>query len=430
MANKLKVTVSTAKKQFTLSELLKLTLEVQNVSDSPMTLCTNHLHETECIQNGTKVYSHMGWINEDQMEFRTLDIGESFTIKLKDKYYVDYHTTYQDKACLQDFSLGLEMTFWIKPEGAEDTEYLECSADNTLDLQIDYTSLEQMPTPEGEESWYIRYLGNICCIPQLSVYPQFRKLAKLHQDTAKVLNDIYIMDDEAVYREGSRIQTSAQGFRVFNRLFAGNAEKIFTTYGPAKVKDPASFEAFGVYPCFSVGEDDDPEDEAYQKGYARDQYHLYYFDESSSTPNATILRSCKNPASFQEISVEGNSSIYGKCADNVYMDHLKIGSADPETWQYLGLYSIDQKRAYFNNDKIPRVDLATFEVIEDAMKGYESRYMGGSLDTLEDSRWAKDKNHYYYFGRRSSAEEFQEIREEARLDFLEEQQELLEEQDD
>ena len=110
------------------------------------------------------------------------------------------------------------------------------------------------------------------------------------------------------------------------------------------------------------------------------------------------------------------------------MDHLKIGSADPETWQYLGLYSIDQKRAYFNNDKIPRVDLATFEVIEDAMKGYESRYMRRSLDTLEGSRWAKDKNHYYYFGRRSSAEEFQEIREEARLDFLEEQQELLEEQ--
>ena len=410
MTSPLEVTLSAAKKQFSLSETLKITLEVTNVSDVSINLCVNNLHASECFQNGTEVYSHLGWIEEDQMEFQTLACGESCVMKIKDKYYVDYHTTYQSKACLQPFDLNLTMTFWVKPEGAKKAEYWECQPKDNLELLVDYSTLEQMPTPEGKKSWYIRYLGDICCIPQLSVYPNFKRLAKLNKDTAKVLSDIYIIDNETVYREGSRIQASAQGFCVFNRLFAGNAEKIFTTYGPAKVKDPTSFEVFGVHPCFSVYEGDDPEDEAYQKGYARDQHHLYYFDESSSTPNATILRSCKNPASFQELFAKG-SSIYGECADNVYIDHLKIGSADPETWQHMGLYSIDKKRAYFNNHKIAGVDVETFEVIEDAMKGLNSAYMPASFETLEDSRWAKDKNHYYYFGRRSSAEEFQKVRE-------------------
>lgn len=196
---------------------------------------------------------------------------------------------------------------------------------------------------------------------------------------------------------------SSKGFKVFNDLFAGNDEKILTPYGDAKVKDPKSFEGFNVYE--GVG--------TYKKGYGKDKLHLYFFDEGTSTTHATVCKSCKNPSTFKELyAKDGNDEIYGICERTVYINGVSISMADAKTWQDLGMYSKDKKYLFYFTYKVKGADPDSFTVIEDPEAGkYNSLLKKIKYQTLEESRWGKDKNHYYNCGRQSSEEEYLEKKE-------------------
>jgi len=85
--------------------------------------------------------------------------------------------------------------------------------------------------------------------------------------------------------------------------------------------------------------------------------------------------------------------------------------ADAKTWQDLGMYSKDKKKVYYFTYKVKGADINSFETIKDAEANkYDNFFKKVKYKTLEESRWGKDKNHYYFCGKQSSEEEYLEAK--------------------
>lgn len=114
------------------------------------------------------------------------------------------------------------------------------------------------------------------------------------------------------------------------------------------------------------------------QNYVRDASHVYYYNSiiDAADPNTFTLL-----GGTEDIGMGLTTShIYSKDKNHVYHLGQKIDGADPATFQILGYaYAKDKSYAYISGDSIKDADLATFTA-------------------LNDTHYAKDKNHVYLYG--------------------------------
>jgi hypothetical protein len=249
-----------------------------------------------------------------------------------------------------------------------------------LRLEIDLSDIEVLQTATGEQSCYVRYKGKI-----YFVWHGSRGHRKNHRSvSADPVSAIalsskedychYLVDSYYVFQNGILMKNvKADGFKIYNPVFAGDSHAVLTPYGNAKIAHPDQFEALDdgdQYPLKKSGVD------SYKAGYGRDGQNVYWFDGSNSTTHAVMVRTCKQPQTFVSLGLG-----YAKDIDHVYLEGRRIKGADPTSWRMLNrLYSRDKKHIFYFTDKVIDADPETFEVI-----------LGPNEDDLFDSMWGRDR---------------------------------------
>ena len=186
----------------------------------------------------------------------------------------------------------------------------------------------------GAPSGYRECGGQVAWMPRQESYQNIFRQVKLDLKTMVVLNHDFIKDSQRVYRTGTLLRgISPEGFRVFNKVYTGNHQVIYTLYGDAKVAHPASFEA--------LDDGGIPPEAHFHQSYGRDEEFVYFFDAFPSTRHAVRLRSCKDPKAFVVLS-----DSYAKDDRFVYCCGGKL-KADPKTFQVLSDgYARDCRRLF------------------------------------------------------------------------------------
>lgn len=324
-------------------------------------------------------------------DYFELQPSENFLIK--EKYLLTFQYTYSQVNRTEPLTLKVKLKYSINSLSKE-----KIKAENSFNLNIDYTHVKVLNTNNGEALKYILYNDEVVYISEnCRAYERPSKKLSTNKQHIKVFNRMYIADKEKIFRDGNIQYIKPANFKVYNELYAGNNHKILTTYGDAKVKAPESFEVFKIYK--GVGE--------YARGYARDKFHVYFFDEATSITHATIVKACKAPETFKELFVH-DEYVYGICERTVYINGVSISMPQAETWNFLGHYSKDKKRVYYHTYKVDQADPNSFEVILDPEENeYNSSIKRKRYYGLENSTREKDNKHYFCCGKLSSKKEYE-----------------------
>lgn len=258
-----------------------------------------------------------------------------------------------------------------------------------LRIEVDLTGIEVLNTSTGEPSCYVRHHGVVYFVWHGSRgHGKAYRTVPVDSDSARVLSNQqacchYLVDDQHVFRNGCLIkEVKADGFKVFNHVFAGDAHAILTPYGNAKVMQPEHFEPLDDGDQYNLKKAGLTSCKA---GYGRDGVHAYWFDSSNSTAHAIIVKACKQAHTFVSLGLG-----FAKDKDHVYLEGRRIKGADPSTWQMINrLFSRDKKSVYYLTEKVVDADPATFEIIaaDDEDDLFDSMYARDQFNTFK--RWVK-----------------------------------------
>ena len=189
----------------------------------------------------------------------------------------------------------------------------------------------------GKPSGYRECDGEVAFMPEQQSYENIFRRVKIDIDTMEILNHDFIKDKERVYRKGILLRgITPEGFRIYNGVYIGNHQVIYTPYGDAKIAHPASFEALdnGIS-C----------DKQFPYSYGRDEEFVYFFTGSTDTKHAVRLKACKNPKTFSVLSDK-----YAKDERHVYYENWVLKQANPDTFTVLkNHYARDDKHVYIGN---------------------------------------------------------------------------------
>ena len=204
----------------------------------------------------------------------------------------------------------------------------------------------------GKPSGYRECDGEVAFMPEQQSYENIFRRVKIDIETMEILNHDFIRDKQRVYREGVLLRgITPEGFHVYNGIYIGNHQVIYTPYGDAKIAHPASFEAL---------DDGMPCGRRFPYSYGRDEEFAYYFTCSTDTKYAVRLKACHNPQTFSALSEK-----FAKDDKHVYSEGQILKKANPATFEVLkDYYARDDKHVYFVN-RIIEADVTTFIVLED-----------------------------------------------------------------
>ena len=204
----------------------------------------------------------------------------------------------------------------------------------------------------GKPSGYRECDGEVAFMPEQQSYENIFRRVKIDLDTMEILNHDFIKDKQRVYRKGVLLRgITPEEFHVYNGIYIGNHQVIYTPYGDAKIAHPASFEAL---------DEGMPYGRQFPYSYGRDEEFVYFFTGSTDTRHAVRLKACHNPRAFSVLSDK-----YAKDDKHVYYEDRILKKADPATFTVLGNhYACDDKHVYFVNRMI-EADVKTFIVPEE-----------------------------------------------------------------
>jgi len=215
-------------------DLLKpvtLFLKVTNSSNKTIEVA-KELLDIEFFENGKKTDGFTHFYTQNQLTYVTLEPNEFFETKCEKKHYLSFQKNYKKQ--VEKIAISLNVNFFIK--GLPNKLFEFITQKNTLELEVDFTSLEILVTPDNKPSKYIKYNGNVVYISAYSrAYEKPSKKINIDQNSLKIIDSVYIIDKEKVFRDGNLQRISSNGFKVFNQLFSGNDEKVLTTYGDANL---------------------------------------------------------------------------------------------------------------------------------------------------------------------------------------------------
>lgn len=190
----------------------------------------------------------------------------------------------------------------------------------------------------GRLSGYRECDGEVAFMPRQESYENIFRRVRIHLDSMEVLNHDFIKDRERVYRQGILLKGIVPAdFRVFNAVYTGNHQVIYTPYGDAKVAHPSSFEALdtGI-----------PGGRQFPFSYGRDEEFVYFFTGATDTRHAVRLKACRNPAAFSVLAGK-----YAKDDRHVYYEHSILKKADPKTFTVLrDGYARDCRHLFFHGN--------------------------------------------------------------------------------
>lgn len=147
-------------------------------------------------------------------------------------------------------------------------------------------------------------------------YENIFRRVKIDLDTMEILNHDFIKDKHRVYRKGMLLRgITPEGFHVYNGIYIGNHQVVYTLYGDAKIAHPASFEALDDGIVYG---------RQFPYSYGRDEEFVYFFTGSTDTKHAVRLRACHNPKTFSVLSEK-----YAKDDKHVYYEDCILKNADP-----------------------------------------------------------------------------------------------------
>lgn len=203
----------------------------------------------------------------------------------------------------------------------------------------------------GKPSGYRECDGEVAFMPEQQSYENIFRRVKIDTDTMEVLNHDFIKDKQRVYRCGVLLRgITPDDFHVYNTVYIGNHQVIYTPYGNAKIVHPATFEAL----------DDWKQDSIFPYSYGRDEEFVYFFTGSTDTRHAVKLKACQRADTFCVLSHK-----YGKDDKHVYYEDIVLKKARPDTFVVLdSFYARDDKHVYCRS-RMFEADAKTFVVLQD-----------------------------------------------------------------
>ncbi len=173
----------------------------------------------------------------------------------------------------------------------------------------------------GKSSGYRECDGEVAFMPEQQSYDNIFRTVKIDIETMEVLNHDFIKDKQRVYRCGMLLRgITPDDFHVYNAVYTGNHQVIYTTYGDAKIVHPSTFEAL---------DDGEQYEGRYRYSYGRDEEFVYFFTGSTETRHAVKLKACQNPGAFSVLSEK-----YAKDDMYVYYEHIVVKKQIQEPLSY------------------------------------------------------------------------------------------------
>lgn len=217
----------------------------------------------------------------------------------------------------------------------------------------------------GKMSGYRECDGEVAFMPEHQSYENIFRRVKIDIETMEILNHDFIKDNQRVYRCGMLLRgIIPDDFHVYNPVYIGNHQVIYTPYGDAKIVHPPTFQALDSGAQYEG---------RYWYSYGRDEEFVYFFTGSKETRHAVKLKACQNPDTFSALSEK-----YAKDDKHVYCEHVVVKKANPATFVVLNShYARDDKHVYVG-DRLIEADAKTFSILQD---GY-----------------AKDQTHLFLWG--------------------------------
>lgn len=214
---------------------------------------------------------------------------------------------------------------------------------------------------DGKPSGYRECDGEVAFLPVQESYEHIFRRVKIDLDTMEVLNHDFIKDKRCVYRKGILLRgILPERFHVYNAVYIGNEQVIYTPDGDARIAHPASFEAL---------DDGIPHGKRFPFSYGRDEAFVYFFNGSTDTRYAVKVKACHDPKAFSVLSGR-----YAKDSKHVYLSGIVLKKADPATFTVLEEpYARDAKHVYHSHSILENADPAAFKVPEDGCSvfGYD-----------------------------------------------------------
>ncbi len=203
----------------------------------------------------------------------------------------------------------------------------------------------------GKLSGYRECDGEVAFMPEQQSYENIFRRVKIDTNTMEILNHDFIKDKQRVYRRGVLLRgITPDDFHVYNTVYIGNHQVIYTPYGDAKIAHPATFEAL----------DDWKQDSIFPYSYGRDEEFVYFFTGSTDTRHAVKVKACRNPDTFCVLSNK-----YARDDKYVYYEDVILKKAKPETFVVLdSFYACDGRHVYCR-DRIIEANAKTFVVLQD-----------------------------------------------------------------
>lgn len=268
-----------------------------------------------------------------------------------------------------------------------------CDSDNLQSLQDEHLlihrtlqtppRMEWLQTDFGARSCFFREDGHI----QFSCDYTSDTIICEDTDAVRALSYELLLDGKTIRFGDGRTKRAPKGrLRGVNGIFYRTDDDIWTLNGPAKIEDPASFEALDDGAEFDIG---------YRDGFARDKEFVYYFDNMTDTRHAARVRGCKDPAAFRRLGP-------GHFTDGrfVYWTWMKLTGADPDSFQALNYsHGRDSTGIWFQNKRIKDVDPETYALIDDPREDPES-----PRRRFRNRGWGRDKSGMLYCDERVKEE--------------------------
>lgn len=274
------------------------------------------------------------------------------------------------------------------PRGLGD--YAEAGFDaHPVEVPLNRRGIEWFETNYGRRSFFFRHGRDI-----YNARARDAAMARLDgpdpDDARAILPGLLLSGGRLYETYGDPPRRAPKGeITGLSDVFWRAGDEIRTSYGGAKIADPATFEALdaGTPTHFGGGR------RGYRCSYGRDATQGYYFSEDTSTAKANAVRACKSPETLESLGYS-----YARDETNVYLEGRRIAGAHGPSFTLLGgRFGRDRKGIWLAADLLADVDPESFEVLPEPQ--------GRAL--LERSNWGRDARGYIHYHTRRSAADYE-----------------------
>lgn len=256
-----------------------------------------------------------------------------------------------------------------------------------ITLPVNRNGLDWLMTDYGTVSTFFSFGDQVFHCDEGSDGPALLAKAKA-QDARAICRAQLLSGGRLYWSRYSNARAPAGDLLGLSDVFFRAGDQIRTSYGNAKIADPASFTALdtGLPSIFGTG------DGGYRCSYGRDAGAAYYFSEDTSTTKAMALRGCKSPETLEPLGYA-----YARDADTAWFEGRRIAGSHGPSFELLNnCHARDRSGIWHLTKRLEDADPASFQILP-----------GGRGAPLIGSSWARDETGFFDRGRRATAQDYE-----------------------